>query len=134
MNHVHIIYTVHAKNVNKATIPLPYLTTLLPYPSTLPYLTPHYHTITLLYPATLPYLTPHYHTITLLYPVPYYPTIPATLLPYYPITLPYYPTLLPYYPNTLPYYSILWDFLRNSSIAEPESLQHCTATKRVDHL
>ena len=43
-----------------------YLTTLLPYPATLPYLTPHYHTITLLYPATaiLPYpatlLPPNY--------------------------------------------------------------------------
>ena len=79
-----VLYTVHAKNVNKATI-------LLPYYSTMPYLSLHYHTITLLYPATV---------------LSYHPTLPC-----YPTTLPYYPTQLPYYPNTvLPYYPTLLTF------------------------
>ena len=94
-------YTVHAKQS--------YLTTVLPYPATFPYLTP---TLLPYYPTTLPYpaTQPPYHPTLPCFPttlMPYYPTTtlpyPATLLSNYPTLLPYYPhTLLPHYLTTLP--------------------------------
>ena len=73
------IYSTCKKNINRATLTLPYYPTLLPY---YPTLLPYYPTLLPYYPTLLPY----YFTIL--------PPYPATPLPY-PATL-CYPKLLPF--------------------------------------